>query len=98
MVTSAGDGWRQSSRSELWACARVQAPPTPPAASRATVAVRYLQINREFPRQFRGSTVLPFRWLPTLIAVMADLLFIVSPMEPGRYVYLKYGVARRNGD
>ena len=41
---------------------------------------------------------MPFRWLPTLIAVMAGLLFIVSPMEPGRYVYLKYGIARRNGD
>jgi len=29
---------------------------------------------------------------------MAGLLFIVSPTELGRYVYLKYGVARKNGD
>jgi len=29
---------------------------------------------------------------------MAGLLLIVSTTEPGRYVYLKYGVARRNGD
>src|SRR5262245_61172192 len=70
----------------------------PPDAWHATVAVGYLQITREFLRQFRGSPVLPCRWLPTLIAVMAGLLFIVSPMEPGRYVYLKYGVARSNGD
>ena len=38
------------------------------------------------------------RLLLTEIAVMAGLLFIVSPTEPGRYVYLKYGVARMNGD
>ena len=29
---------------------------------------------------------------------MVGLLFIVSPTEPGTFVYLKYGVARRNGD
>jgi hypothetical protein len=29
---------------------------------------------------------------------MAGLLLIVSATEPGRYVYLKYGVARKNGD
>ena len=29
---------------------------------------------------------------------MAGLLLIVSTTEPGRYVYLKYGVARKKGD
>jgi hypothetical protein len=29
---------------------------------------------------------------------MAGLLPIVSTTEPGRYLYLKYGVARKNGD
>jgi hypothetical protein len=29
---------------------------------------------------------------------MAGLLLIVSTTEPGRYVYLKYGVARKNSD
>jgi len=29
---------------------------------------------------------------------MAGLLFIVSTTEPGRYAYLKYGVARKSGD
>src|SRR5262249_61115373 len=34
----------------------------------------------------------------TLIPIMAGLLVIVSATEPGTYAYLKYGVARRNGD
>jgi len=42
--------------------------------------------------------VLPCRWLLTVIGIMRDFLFIVSPTEPGRYVYLKYGVARKSGD
>ena len=72
--------------------------PRPPAASRATVAAHDLQLRGNSPGNFRAQPYCPCRWLLTVIAVMAGLLLIVSTTEPGRYVYLKYGVARKKGD
>ena len=50
------------------------------------------------PGYFRTLPCRACRWPLTVIAVMAGLLLIVSTTEPGRYVYLKYGVARKNSD
>lgn len=46
----------------------------------------------------QGFTALSWLWLLTLIAIMEDLLVIVSATEPGTYAYLKYGVPRKSGD
>jgi hypothetical protein len=74
-------------------------PPTRPAASRAAaVAAHHLQLRGNSPLYFRTLPCRACLWPLTVIAVMAGLLLIVSTTEPGRYVYLKYGVARKNSD